>query len=464
MANVMKRENKDGTLSFLIRVYVDETNTGKQIVKTKTWKAPKNMRITAAEKEAAKQAAIFEDQVKRGLIAFDSSTKFGDYAKQWIENEPLAPKTRARYWDLYKRINETLGHIKLEKLQASHLERFYKSLAENGENKHGSYATAKSSLKEIIKSKKLTEKVLAKSSGVCITTIQSAKRGNKVNIKTAEKISKAIEKNCEDLFLIHKSELALSDQTIHHHHRLISAILERAKRQRLVPFNIAKEHTRPPRVKRKEAKYLTDEQAIRFLSFVIEEPDIRKKSAFVLLLFTGIRLGELCGLTWEDIDDKKELIHVRRASQYLNGQGVVTVETKNKYSVRSIKVDTFVLDVLKEYRIWWNEHRLLYGKDWQGKERQLFIQEKGKPIYPGTIRYWLRKFIKTHNLPYITPHGLRHTFITIHLISGVDLRTLQSITGHSHAAIILNRYAHVIESAQNAAAQSLANILLQRAK
>lgn len=97
MPNITKRQNKDGDISYRIRIYVDETGTGKQIIKSKTWKPPAGMRPSTAEKEAAKAAAIFEDQVKRGLVAFDGSTKFGEYADKWIENAQIAPKTRVEY-------------------------------------------------------------------------------------------------------------------------------------------------------------------------------------------------------------------------------------------------------------------------------------------------------------------------------------------------------------------------------
>lgn len=93
MANITKRTNKDDSASYLIRVYVDENGTGHQIVKSMTWRPPEAMRPTTAEKEANRQALLFEDQVKRGLASFAGSTKFEDYATAWVENEPMAFKT-----------------------------------------------------------------------------------------------------------------------------------------------------------------------------------------------------------------------------------------------------------------------------------------------------------------------------------------------------------------------------------
>ena len=463
MPNITKRQNKSGTISYLIRVYVDETGTGKQIVKSKTWKPPASMRATAAEKEAFKQAAIFEEQVKSGLIAFDNATKFGEYAKNWIENAPIAPKTRHRYWELYERINAALGHIRLEKLQAHHLEKFYKNLAEKGVRKYDGYAVSHT-LKAHMTKIGMKETELRNIANLGITTVQVARAGKRINLKSAKAIAKVLNVDINKLFEVHEVKTGLSEQTIHQHHRLISAILEAAKRQRLVPFNVAREHAQAPKLTRKEAAYLNDEQAQRFLTCISEEKDIRKKAAFTVLLFTGVRLGELCGFSWEDIDEKRNTISVRRASQYLPETGIQIVPTKNRSSIRTIKIPALVLQTLTEYRIWWNQQKLFFGKDWQDKDNRIFIREDGRPIAPGTFSIWLNRIIKENDFPHFTPHSLRHTFATLQITAGVDIRTLQARTGHAQASTLINIYSHAIESAQEAASEALENILLLKAK
>jgi integrase len=464
MANITKRTNKDGSASYLIRIYVDETGTGHQVVKSMTWRPSEAMRPTTAEKEANRQALLFEDQVKRGLASFAESTKFEDYGSAWVENEPMAFKTRERYLELLKRINAAMGHIKLEKLQAHHLEAFYKNLAETGVNERERYAVSDKQFDNIMKSKKLSRATLGKLAGLSASTVSTAARGEKVNIETAEKLCAALETKVSDLFVLHENTSGLSDKTILHHHRLISAILEKAKRERLIPYNVAREHATAPKVQHKEAAYLDDEQARDFLALLLNEDDIRAKTALILLLFTGARRGELCGLSWPDIDVEKNIINIVRASQYQSKQGIVEVPTKNTSSIRAVKVPAFVFELLGQYRTWWNEKRLLFGKDWQGKEQRLFIQEEGKPINPDTINFWMNKFISKHHIEHITPHGLRHTFATLQISAGVDIRTLQARTGHAQASTLVNIYSHAIKSAQEAASTVLDNILLSKKK
>lgn len=459
MASITKRHGKDGSLSYLIRVFLDENGEGRQHTKSKTWRPAPGMKEATADKQAEKQAVLFENQVKRGLLAYDSRTTLGEYAKHWIENEPLAPKTRERYWELYKRINAALGHIKLEKLQARHLEAFYKNLAERGVNKRAAYAQSEK-LGPLLKKRGLSREALGKRAGVAASTVSMAARGERVSQKTAVKIAEVLEIPVGELFALHDSEKPLSDKTIQHHHRLLSAILEKAKRERLVPFNVAREHATAPKVQRKEAVYLDDEEARRFLSAVLEETEIRKKAAFVVLLFTGLRRGELCGLSWQDIDEERQIINVVRASQYQQGNGVVEVPTKTASSVRAVKVPAFVIEVLREYRAFWNRQRLAWGDAWQGEAGRLFVQQDGKPINPDTINYWLNDFLKRHGLEHITPHSLRHTFATLQIAAGVDIRTLQARTGHAQASTLVNIYSHALKSAQEAASDALESVLL----
>jgi Site-specific recombinase XerD len=171
-------------------------------------------------------------------------------------------------------------------------------------------------------------------------------------------------------------------------------------------------------------------------------------------------VGELCGLSWPDIDTGKKIINIKRASQYQDHNGVVEVATKNVSSVRAIKVPEFVITLLEQYHIRWNEHRLLFGEGWEGTQERLFIQDDGKPINPDTIYFWLNKFLEQNGFEHITPHSLRHTFATLQLTAGVDIRTLQARTGHAQASTFVNIYSHAIKSAQEAASDTLENVLL----
>lgn len=459
MATIEKRTGKTGQTSYLIRVFVDENRDGKQKKKAMTWKPAPGMTAKQIEKELNRQATLFEEKVHQGLVSLDGTTRFEEYAAKWLETAELAPATRTRYAALLVRINAAIGHIKLEKLQGHHLNEFYQNLREAGVKEKGRWAVS-TALDTLMTERKLTRDKVSKLAGVAPSTVGVARKGNRISVEKAQQIADALEVNVGEIFEICESTSGLSDKTIRHHHALISAILGQAKRERIIPFNVAGEHATAPKIRKKEAAHLTDEQAKQFVQLLFAEEDIRIKAALLLSIFSGVRRGELCGLNWGDIDYKNNQIHIRRASQYQPGKGVVEVPTKNDSSQRSIGLPSEVLNVLREYRRWWTEQRFKNGTKWAGKENRLFIQEDGSPINPDTINFWLNQFTEKNGLQHTNPHALRHTFATLQIASGVDVRTLQARTGHAQASTLLNTYSHALKSAEEAATKALSDTLL----
>ena len=463
MASVTKRPNKDGSASYLIRAYIEQGASGKQLTKSMTWKPPAGMRPGAADKQAEKEAVLFEERVRSGVASIDGKTRFEDYAARWMETAQLAPTTTEQYTNLLRRINQAIGHKPLEKIRADHIQAFIKNLREDGVKDTGGYACS-ICFEEKRKASGMTQRKIYELSGVSVHTIADASHKKRVSIETATKLCEALKLDIAKTFLIVPKTGKLSDRTVWHHHKLIRAILAYAKKARIIPHNVAQEFMEAPKLPRNEARYLDDKEAQAFLSALLNEVDIRIKTALTLDLFTGLRRGELCGLEWLDIDTGNNIIHVRRASQYVAGHGIIEVPTKNRSSERNISVTPFVMNILRRYKAWWSEYRLLHGDAWAGVKDRLFIQQDGKPIFPGTINHWLRGFMQKNNLPDITPHALRHTFITLQLASGVDIRTIQARSGHAQASTLLNVYSHAIQSAQERAAQAMDDILMPTAK
>ena len=314
-------------------------------------------------------------------------------------------------------------------------------------------------MNKLMDSQNITRNKLAQIAGVSAHTVSIVKNDGKITIPCAEKIAAALNMPFSDIFDKIEIKGGLSDKTILHHHRLISAILGKAKLERIIPFNVAVEHMKSPKLIKKEAVYLDDKQAQYVFELLLNEDDIRKKTSILMLLYSGVRRGELCGLEWKDIDFENGVIYIKRASQRQQGNGIVEVPTKNKNSVRTVKMSPFIFSVIGSYKTWWNTQRIANGNKWKGFAGRLFIQEDGKPINPDTINFWLRKFIDKNNLPHFTPHSLRHTFATLQIISGVDIRTSQARGGWAQASTPLNIYAHAIKTADELASEALDDML-----
>ena len=133
-----------------------------------------------------------------------------------------------------------------------------------------------------------------------------------------------------------------------------------------------------------------------------------------LLIFTGMRRAELCGLEWSDIDFEHALIHIQRTSQYIPKQGIIEDLTKNNSSQRAVAVSGSVLSMLRVYKAHQAEQRLKLGSAWNPawtEHPRLFTQLDGTPINPDSVTKWFHAFIARSDLPPIHIHSLRHPYV-----------------------------------------------------
>lgn len=165
-----------------------------------------------------------------------------------------------------------------------------------------------------------------------------------------------------------------------------------------------------------------------------------------LLLFTGLRRGELLGLEWKDIDFDNSTMRICRSSLYLPDKGIFEDETKNATSNRIIKLSQTAVNDLKAYKLWQMEQRMRIGDRWANSEK-IFTTNEGKPLHTDTLPRWFSKFIKEHSdkLPHITIHSLRHTNATLQIAGGVPLTTVAKRLGHADTVTTSKIYAHAIK-------------------
>ena len=237
-------------------------------------------------------------------------------------------------------------------------------------------------------------------------------------------------------------------------------------------FDNPARRVKPPKVERKEARYLEDTEARLLVEKLMVEP-IKWRTVVLLLLYSGLRRGELCGLEWQDIDFDNQLIHVHQSSQYVVGMGTIEKGTKNFSSERVMKPPQEVFDLLKSYKAWQSTERLKLGDRWQNKipikdasgkveerkNNRLFTQGNGMPIHPDSITYWMIKFRKKHDLPEFSPHTLRHTNVSLMIAAGVPMRNISQRAGHAQLSTTQNIYAHAIKTADEKAVEAIDNIL-----
>lgn len=450
MATITKRGK-----SYRIRAYAGYDLEGKQIEKTMTWTPPQEWSDARASKEAQRQATLFEERVRNGDIA-NGKIKFADFAERWLNDYAipnLKPKTVARYHGLLKRINSSIGHIPLSRIQPQHLLKFYASLSD--ETPANMTYSCSVDFKAYLREKKMTQVVLSQKSGVSATVLGNICRGKNISHLTAVKICDVLEVPLSKLFHPVDPVKTLSGTTIQHYHRLISDILSDAVQWGCIPFNPCTKMS-SPRAASSDILYLDDQQAKKLVELLKEAPNIYRR-AILLLLLTGMRRGELLGLEWPDIDWTNKCIHIRRTSQYLPGKGIFTDTTKTKSSNRIVLISEQVINVLREQLLWQQLQSGRLGDAWANSGR-IIVSEDGSPMHPDRLTRWFARFIAGTDLPPIHIHSLRHTYASLCISKGVPITEVSEQLGHANVATTARIYAHSIKSARIAAADKIGGL------
>ncbi len=453
MSTIQKRNN-----GYFISVSCGYDVNGKQIRRTMTYKPEPNMTAKQIEKEVQRQAVLFEEKCKSGNN-LDSNIKFAAFAELWFADrkKDLRPKTYARYLSMLPRINAAIGHLRLDRIQPLHLRQFYDNLSEGGIRQDTKYK-CNIDVSKYLKDNKLSGAKLSRQSGLSTSTVTALKKGNNVTYESAVKLSEYMNQPLDTLFTSVGSGKPLAPKTVLHHHRLISSILSTAVEWGVL-FSNPCERTKPPKVENKDPKYLDEVQAAALLD-LLESEDTQNKMMIRLLLFTGLRRGELLGLEWQDINFDNNTVQIRRSSQYLPDRGIYEDGVKNDTSDRVMKISPSAVEDLKIWRVWQREHAFEMGDRWHSSDR-LFTTDEGLPLHPDVLTSWFTDFVKAHSdvLPPITIHSLRHTNATLQIAAGVPLTTVAKRLGHANTVTTSKIYAHAIKSADEAAAETLDNLL-----
>jgi site-specific recombinase XerD len=355
MANIEKRSNN----TYKITVCTGYDTKGKKLRKSKTVKISEKLTEKQLEKELNRQAVLFEQEVQSGSYLDGEKITFAQFTQKWLDEyaeKNLAPGTLNPYkMKLQKRILPALGHIKLSKLQPHHLMEFYNNLNEDNVRLDGR-CTPTERLKKHLAPLGISD--IEKATGITFKTCQRLKSGKDTTHAIAQKLCTAYDLDIEKMFAL-KSGKKLAAVTVRNHHCVICSILSTAVRWNIIIHNPAMRVDLKKAPKSKAGYY--DNEKITLMLDALENEPLRYKAMVYLAVDTGMRKGELTGLTWDDVDFEKSEVNINKQRHYVNGYGIIETSPKTENGTRVVTISKTAAAILKEYKKQQNKDRLRLG-------------------------------------------------------------------------------------------------------
>lgn len=255
----------------------------------------------------------------------------------------------------------------------------------------------------------------------------------------------------------------LSPKSVSNIRMMLHAAFKIANLNDLIKKNYI-EYVTIPKVIQKEMRVFTRAEQEKLL-ITIDHTDEPYAFGIFLCLTTGIRVGELCALTWSDIDFANKKLKIRRTLQRLmtlddesDAKTKIYIDTpKSISSIRDIPLNTDIMANIEKHQENMVRH---YGYGILSSDEFMVTHRYNAPCEPKTIQEYFKKIVDYSGIPNANFHALRHTFATRALEAGVDFKTLSVLLGHSDINVTMNRYAHVLEDTRRKAMDNITAVIL----
>ena len=243
-------------------------------------------------------------------------------------------------------------------------------------------------------------------------------------------------------------------------HAAVTNVLELAVEEGIIPFNPARK-AKPPKIVRNERRALTPQQAREFVSKL--DPGNAHHCAYLLAVSLGLRRGEVCGLSWSDVDLENRTVHVRHN---LDVYGNLK-EPKTKAGIRMLPMSDRVHEALSirkrvqaELLDMWRRASLDDDPcpDGQAPDSPVISNRDGTRISPNSLARWWNVERGELGMDGWTLHELRHTYLTTLAVNGVHPKIMQELAGHARMATTLEIYTHVNMDAKREAMRAVSDV------
>ena len=234
------------------------------------------------------------------------------------------------------------------------------------------------------------------------------------------------------------NERGLSPKTVKNVHGALHAALEQAKINGYLRINPS-EGTTLPKIEKEEVKTMDIDDVSAFLQAIKGDP---YELPLFVDLFTGLRQGELLGMTWDCVDFEKGTLLINKQHNRAKGEKEYHFSPLKNSRPRCLTPASAVMDALREQKKRQKEWAEAAGSAWDNRENLVFTTELGRYINNKTLWMNFKRIAKEFGMSELRFHDLRHTFSVNSLQAGDDIKTVQENLGHATAAFTLSTYAH----------------------
>lgn len=440
MASITPRRQKDGTISYTIYVSLGrDKETKKQIIKTTTY-IPKAKNPTKAEKEVQAYAIVFEEKVKNGDLVSGEKVTVNEFVKVWEKNwlPAKTPSVQEKYKDILRLwVLPAIGHMKITAVRATHIDKIIKDRQEAGKapkTVRDTFTVINSVFRYALKKQYIKENPCLRCDDLPPVTMTTGK----------------------DLRFFNQDQA------------------RRFIRDALTMEYELKYGQRGRKAKKTGKAYTVKEYSVK------RSVPLQWRVYFTMAIYGMFRRGEMCALTWNDIDEKNRTISIDKAAamtrkeQYIKGP-------KTEAGIRKVSMPDEIFTLLREWKKEQTALCVKLGTAWKGhrnglmedgktqdtfEENNIFIQlDNGLPVHLSTPGHKFHEIINLYNatckdesdkLPEIRLHDLRHTGATLLLGNNADIETVSHRLGHSKASVTLDIYGHALPENDKQAADTLA--------
>jgi integrase len=448
MASIIKRG-----ASYQIRVSLGVDENYKQIRKFTTFTPPHGLTEKQGYKAAQEYARTFELNCK-GLTQFDENMTLAALCDWYYTNIALG-RLRARVLENFQHklalyVLPTFGNRKLRDLKPAMLAAHFMELQKSGGVQAKYRVRDNFDLKAAISAHSSTYRELERQNISSKSTTSHIANGGEAVKATCTRIAEYLNVSLDTAFEIVSENTPLTANTVKGVQANLSAVFAAAVRAEIIKSNPL-EHVEFPIIGEIERPVLTPEQAQVFMQRVRDISHISVKALLITELLTGCRTGELRALLWGDVNLDSGLIDINKS---VDVKGRVT-PPKTKSSIRIIKIDVALVNFLRQYCEAQQEQINALGSRW-ANNGIVFPSLTGEYLNANLPNRMLKDCIAGTNInPKLHAHSLRHSFASILIDSGANVKTVQDALGHASSGITLDIYSHSFANARAKAMEAV---------